>query len=403
VRTLPQLRADALLDLLSGRPFMLSPSLDKVTAAADQAARNLGYSNDDPDDLAGTQPPPTIRDRRGTRTARGGTARGSTSGPASSRQAHSDRESAATGAAGTGRDAGPAGGAGDGAQPGPMAQPVTGPDDGGLSDQDTGDDGGRYVSVDLDPIDVAAFEPEGSPDGTPDVADQRPRDDSPNPTVANPTTPSLPVPVASDDPRQCVCGGVQPAPRRGVVDLQMQLSTLMSLNDDPGIIPGWGPILADIARQVAYDQETNPAWKFSITDPDGNLLHHGHIRRRPNATEAAFVKARNGSCCAPRCRQPATTCDLDHRQEWANNGPSHRGNLDPACKHHHRLRHEHGFRIHHIHGGTYIWEAPNGMLYRVLPDASLMFAVHSDEPGPPHGYVNQYFPDEPLEDAYGRP
>ena len=69
----------------------------------------------------------------------------------------------------------------------------------------------------------------------------------------------------------------------------------------------------------------------------------------------------------------------------------------------HRLRHEHGFRIHHIHGGTYIWEAPNGMLYRVLPDASLMFPVHSDEPGPPHGYVNQYFPDEPLEDAYGRP
>ncbi|MDT5025658.1 MAG: hypothetical protein QOE61_2084, partial [Micromonosporaceae bacterium] len=41
--------------------------------------------------------------------------------------------------------------------------------------------------------------------------------------------------------------------------------------------------------------------------------------------------------------------------------------------------------------------------YRVLPDASLMFPVHSGEPGPPHGYVNQYFPDEPLEDAYGRP
>jgi hypothetical protein len=188
-----------------------------------------------------------------------------------------------------------------------------------------------------------------------------------------------------------------------VVDIQVPLSTLMSLDDDPGIIPGWGPVLAEIARQVAYDQETNPAWKFSVTDPDGNLLHHGHIRRRPNATEAAFVKARDGSCCAPGCRQPATTCNLDHCQEWTNNGPSHRGNLEAACRHHHRLRHEHGFRIHHIHGGTYIWEAPNGMLYRVLPDASLMFPVHSGEPGPPHGYVNQYFPDEPLEDAYGRP
>src|SRR5258705_6146259 len=47
-RTLEQLRADAYLDVLSGRPFVLSPSLDDLTAAADQAARNLGLSTDDP-------------------------------------------------------------------------------------------------------------------------------------------------------------------------------------------------------------------------------------------------------------------------------------------------------------------------------------------------------------------
>ena len=68
VRTLPQLRADAMLDLLSGRPFMLSPSLDTLTAEADQAARNLGYGVDDPDDLAGTMPPPKPRHRPGTRS-----------------------------------------------------------------------------------------------------------------------------------------------------------------------------------------------------------------------------------------------------------------------------------------------------------------------------------------------
>ena len=68
VRTLPQLRADAMLDLLSGRPFMLSPSLDTLTAEADQAARNLGYGVDDPDDLAGPMPPPKPRHRPGTRT-----------------------------------------------------------------------------------------------------------------------------------------------------------------------------------------------------------------------------------------------------------------------------------------------------------------------------------------------
>ena len=69
VRTLAQLRADATLDLLSGRPFMLSPSLDKLTAEADQAARNLGYGVDDPHDLAGPMPPPKPRHRPGTRTS----------------------------------------------------------------------------------------------------------------------------------------------------------------------------------------------------------------------------------------------------------------------------------------------------------------------------------------------
>jgi hypothetical protein len=56
-RTLPQLRADAYLDVLSGRPFLLSPRLDELTAAADEAARNLGLSTDDPSDLA--YPAPT--------------------------------------------------------------------------------------------------------------------------------------------------------------------------------------------------------------------------------------------------------------------------------------------------------------------------------------------------------
>ncbi len=200
----------------------------------------------------------------------------------------------------------------------------------------------------------------------------------------------------------CVCGGVQPAARRGFVDLHLQLSTLMCLNDNPGIIPGYGPIIAEIARQVAHDQETNPAWMYSITDENGNLLHHGPIRRRPNATEKAFIKARDKTCRAPGCRKPAMNCDDDHQQEWANNGPSHRGNLCVLCRHHHRLRHERGFVIHNISAGTGMWEAPNGMFYIVLPDATLL-PVEGHQPGPPPGYVNEAFGNPPLEDAYGRP
>src|SRR5262249_34345473 len=52
-RTLDQLRADAMLDRLSGRPFCLDlyPAMEPVPAAADQAARGGGRTNESPDDL----------------------------------------------------------------------------------------------------------------------------------------------------------------------------------------------------------------------------------------------------------------------------------------------------------------------------------------------------------------
>jgi hypothetical protein len=168
---------------------------------------------------------------------------------------------------------------------------------------------------------------------------------------------------------------VRPGPRRGAVEIQVKLTTLMCLNEDPALIPGFGPVIADIARQVAFDQETKPAWLWSVTDDQGNLLHHGHTKRRPNATEKAFVKARDKTCRAPGCRRKATWCDDDHRREYQHGGPSHRGNLCVLCRHHHRLRHERGFRVTNIHGSTNMWTAPNGHFYLVRPDANVILTA----------------------------
>jgi uncharacterized protein DUF222 len=364
-RTLPQLRADAYLDVLSGRPFLLSPRLDELTAAADEAARNLGLSTDDPSDLAGTQPPPPACPRPGTTTSK------------------------TTKASQT--DVG---------------------DDPGLSD---GDSSGGDVGGGVEPIGFATFGPDAPPELDPDPTERwhgpdaageppprTPHRDVQQTQSEHPTPePEQVVPVASDDPRMCVCGGVRPAPRRGVVDLHLELSTLMCLNDNPGVIPGYGPVIAEIARKVAHDQETHPAWMYSITDEDGNLLHHGPIRRRPNATETAFVKARDRKCRAPGCRRPARNRDRDHRQEWANGGPSHRANICTLCPHHHRLRHERGFVIHNISAHTVMWDAPNGLHYIVLPDATLI-PFDTDEPRPTQAEIDEAFGYPPLEDAYGR-
>jgi uncharacterized protein DUF222 len=186
---------------------------------------------------------------------------------------------------------------------------------------------------------------------------------------------------AGPDARICACGGVRPAQRRGVVDITVPLSTLIGLTDNPGLIPGWGPVLADIARQVALDQAANPTWKWSVTDEHGHLLHHGHTTRRPTATEADFVRARDRTCRAPGCRKPAIRCDHDHRRDHHHGGPSHRGNICTECRHHHRLKHERNFRIHTIGSGGFFWEAPDGRLYYVPADGNIVAISEATDTG----------------------
>jgi hypothetical protein len=150
------------------------------------------------------------------------------------------------------------------------------------------------------------------------------------------------------------------------------LSTLMGLTENPALIPGWGPVLADIARQVALDQQANPTWKWSVTDEHGRLVHHGHTGRRPTAAEADFVRARDRTCRAPGCRKPAIRCDLDHRKDHQYGGPSHRANMTTECRHHHRLKHERGFNVYAIGLDGFFWEAPDGRLCYVPGDGNIV-------------------------------
>jgi hypothetical protein len=52
------------------------------------------------------------------------------------------------------------------------------------------------------------------------------------------------------------------ATRKGVVDIQIPLTTLVGLSDFPGDLAGYGPVIADIARQVVAEQ-TDATWRFS--------------------------------------------------------------------------------------------------------------------------------------------
>lgn len=150
---------------------------------------------------------------------------------------------------------------------------------------------------------------------------------------------------------------------RGTIDLLVDLATLVGLAETPGELGGFGPVIADICRQVAAEQLAGE-WRFTVIDPDSGLpVANGITRRRPTRSQRRYVEARNRQCVFPGCRMPAANCDLDHRQPYGEAGPTVVGNLVPLCRHHHMLRHEAGWKHEPLPAGDHLWTSPLGHRY----------------------------------------
>jgi Domain of unknown function (DUF222) len=149
----------------------------------------------------------------------------------------------------------------------------------------------------------------------------------------------------------------------GSVDITVDLATLTGLSEVPGEIPGWGPVIADIARQVAVAND-HGQWRVNITDPEtGQVVWNGSTRRRPTAGERRHVLSRQPVCVFPGCRMPARDSDLDHTIDYSKGGRTHPHNLGPLCRHHHRLKHEAGWKLEQPTPGKFIWTSPLGHTY----------------------------------------
>ncbi|HKX74486.1 MAG TPA: DUF222 domain-containing protein [Acidimicrobiia bacterium] len=150
---------------------------------------------------------------------------------------------------------------------------------------------------------------------------------------------------------------------RGVVDLHVDLATLSLLNDHPGELGGYGPVIADIARQVAQ-QQVKGEWRWSLKDPHtGSVLCSGLTRRRPTAAQRRMVETRRRTCIFPGCRMPAIRCDLDHRRPFAQGGETCPHNLEPLCRFHHQLRHRTNWTHQPLPNGDHLWISPLGRRY----------------------------------------
>ena len=212
------------------------------------------------------------------------------------------------------------------------------------------------------------------------------------------------------------------------VEVKVGLGTLLGVNDEPGEIAGWGPVIAPIAREIVAAQH-GCQWRFAVVDGQGRLLFDGLTRQRPHELRDA-VQSDGGAvelhvpaellddsgtrerhpawaklladiaaqyaehrpieqdaaarfpgrrlrrrtqvsfqrCIFPGCRRPASDSDLDHRRDHARGGRTDEQNMAPGCRHDHMNKTRRGWRLIRIDEHTYRWITPLGRKHTVRID-----------------------------------
>ncbi|HUF14851.1 MAG TPA: DUF222 domain-containing protein [Acidimicrobiia bacterium] len=161
-------------------------------------------------------------------------------------------------------------------------------------------------------------------------------------------------------------GAISSEAGKAQVNLTADLTTLAGLDDHPGDLAGLGPVVADIARQVA-EQQADATWTYTITDPDTGDVFTGTTRRRPSSEQKRMVLARYPTCIHPGCRMPSVQCDIDHTKDWAVGGATTLCNLAPLCRYHHRLKHQTAWTYRRQPDGTIQWISQFGLTYITHP------------------------------------
>ncbi|MEZ0448813.1 DUF222 domain-containing protein [Cellulomonas sp. ICMP 17802] len=186
-----------------------------------------------------------------------------------------------------------------------------------------------------------------------------------------------------------------PLPRkhgqRAALQVTVAASTLAGLDDHPGFLGSYGPIPAQVARELAQDA----TWRRILTDPTGQACAVDTHTYRPGADLTRTVQARDVTCTFPGCRQPATRCEIDHRTPYDHHRSDHEQGLEPQtcaanlhalCKHHHQAKTKRWWQVtYNPTTGVSTWTDRHGLTYARHPTPVLVpdHALHH-RPPPPH-------------------
>lgn len=168
----------------------------------------------------------------------------------------------------------------------------------------------------------------------------------------------------------CLCGGPAcAAPQRGggtnvVVHVLAEQGAVDGESQAPGYLSGFGPLPAELLREVAGHAKIKPLWIPPAKAESGY---------RPSAALAEFVRFRDLTCRFPGCDAPAEICDIDHTVPFPL-GPTHPSNLKLLCRYHHLLKTFYTqWRDRQEPDGTVAWISPTGHEYVTKPGGSLLF------------------------------
>ncbi|HSV40297.1 MAG TPA: HNH endonuclease signature motif containing protein [Nocardioidaceae bacterium] len=144
---------------------------------------------------------------------------------------------------------------------------------------------------------------------------------------------------------------------RPVINVTVPISTLMGLDDAPGLLSGDITIPADLARAIALGPDST--WYRLLTDAGGRFVELSTTSYAPTAAIWRTDVARDRTCVWPGCCRPSVVCDIDHRVPFPH-GETSTCNTWPLCRRHHLAKHAAGYTVVIEDDGSYLFTTRNG-------------------------------------------
>ncbi|MFC9555628.1 DUF222 domain-containing protein [Rhodococcus sp. NPDC056960] len=213
-------------------------------------------------------------------------------------------------------------------------------------------------------------------------------------------------------PARVPAAGTRRAP---LIQVVVNASTLLGLDDLPAHLEGYGPIDADSARTLAADGVFQRIDTLATEgDAGGHILGigpvqttHGipaaFVRNAASRSELTYapgtelgrrIRARDGNCRFPYCQVPARLCDIDHttpfdRVHPENGGLTVESNLACLCRRHHRLKTDGTWTVRQTGAGQLEWTTPRGETIRTEPEGAAIELTRNHIRGAGHSRALQ--------------